>query len=224
MRACTVWIVATFGAILAPSVDVFGYSWLVNSFAYTITWGAVVQVIGAEYDEANKAAQLAFCASASRFGASIGNVAYGQLLSAGFDWRKVCMPMVPIQVLLLAMCFSKWAGSTAAAPAKPTAGTTAADSAPAPSVLGAFLSLDFWLMLVPKMVTFTFTQVRRTQLCDAHRPSHHLVPCQRAMPTRHADAPRQRGMLTSRAHAPCPRAVAVLYELHPAASTRVLRL
>ena len=39
------WVIATIGAILSPTVDLFGYAWLLNSFAYTITWGATIQVI-----------------------------------------------------------------------------------------------------------------------------------------------------------------------------------
>ena len=154
------WVIATIGAILSPTVDLFGYAWLLNSFAYTITWGAALQVIGATYEKADdKAAQLAFASSASRFGATIGNIFYGQLLSAGLSWRQVCMPMVPAQLLLLVLCVYKWA-ATAPAPAtakKAEAKKTAGDE-PAPSVLSAFLSLDFWLMLIPKAVLFTYTQ------------------------------------------------------------------
>ena len=103
-----IWLVAITATFMAPSVDIFGYAWLLNSLAYTVTWGSIVQVIGAEYDAAGKAAQLAFCASASRFGASIGNIIFGQLLSAGLGWRQVCMPMLPVQALLLALCIYKW--------------------------------------------------------------------------------------------------------------------
>jgi len=72
------------------------------------------------------------------------------------------MPMVPVQALLLALCLYKTAAAsaTAAAPAAAKGGSDAAKpaDAPAPSIVGAFLSLDFWLMLIPKTVTFTFTQ------------------------------------------------------------------
>ena len=153
-----IWLVAITATFMAPSVDIFGYAWLLNSLAYTVTWGSIVQVIGAEYDAAGKAAQLAFCASASRFGASIGNIIFGQLLSAGLGWRQVCMPMLPVQALLLALCIYKWSTSAASAAAAPAAGAKKAAGEPAPSVAGAFLSVDFWLMLIPKAVLFTYTQ------------------------------------------------------------------
>jgi len=155
-----IWIVATGGAVVAQSVDVFGYAWLLNSFAYTITWGAVLQVIGATYtNDSEKTAQLTFASSASRFGATIGNIVYGQLLTAGFGWRQVCMPMIPLQALLLLLVIYKWNSATPAAAPKPA--TPKAGEAPAPpktSAFGAMLSLDFWLMLIPKMVLFTYTQ------------------------------------------------------------------
>ena len=66
------WLAATAGAIAAPTVDVFGYMWLLNSFAYTVTWGAAVQVVGAVYGEKERPAQLSKVASASRFGATLG--------------------------------------------------------------------------------------------------------------------------------------------------------
>ena len=138
-----IWLVAITATFMAPSVDIFGYAWLLNSLAYTVTWGSIVQVIGAEYDAAGKAAQLAFCASASRFGASIGNIIFGQLLSAGLGWRQVCMPMLPVQALLLALCIYKWSTSAASAAAAPAAGAKKAAGEPAPSVAGAFLSVDF---------------------------------------------------------------------------------
>jgi len=160
-----IWIVATLAGFTAQSVDIFGYAWLLNSFAYTITWGAVVQVIGATYTDAGeKSAQLAFCASASRFGATIGNIFFGQLLTAGINWRQVMMPMVPVQGVLLVMCIYKKLADNSAAAAKAAAPTKKDDKAAAaaeeeaPSALGAFLSLDFWLMLIPKTVTFTYTQ------------------------------------------------------------------
>lgn len=159
-----IWLIATLGSVFSASVDVFGYAWLLNSFAYTIVWGAVVQVIGStyEHDPAAKSANLAFCSSGSRFGATIGNIVFGQLLSLGLSWRNVQMPMLPVQGLLLTLCLLKWAGS--ARPAAPAAAKASADSKKAvaepapPSALSAFLSLDFWLMLIPKTVTFTFTQ------------------------------------------------------------------
>lgn len=169
------WVIATIGAILSPTVDLFGYAWLLNSFAYTITWGAALQVIGATYEKADdKAAQLAFASSASRFGATIGNIFYGQLLSAGLSWRQVCMPMVPAQLLLLVLCVYKWA-ATAPAPAtakKAEAKKTAGDE-PAPSVLSAFLSLDFWLMLIPKTVGFVSTHFSHKRMPLSPLQTHH---------------------------------------------------
>ncbi len=163
-----IWIAATLMSVYSQSVDIFGIAWWLNSFAYTITWGAVLQVIGATYADDKKSSQLAFAASASRFGATIGNIFFGQLLTAGFHWRTVQLPMLPLQALLLIFCAYKFAAASAPAAeapkpsdAKASAGAAKKAEEPpakAPSVLGAFLSLDFWLMLIPKTVTFTFTQ------------------------------------------------------------------
>ena len=155
-----IWIVATIGAVIASTVDLFGYAWLLNSFAYTITWGAVVQVIGANYGDQERPAELAKASSASRFGATIGNIVFGQLLSAGLTWRQVCMPMVPLQAVLLLMCIYKWNANkaAAAAPAAKKADGKKADEPPPTSIVGAVLSIDFWLMLIPKAVLFTYTQ------------------------------------------------------------------
>ena len=146
------WIIATVASFSTYDVQVFGGSWLLNSFAYTITWGAAVQVVGSTYsDEKDRSAQLVKIASASRFGATFGNIIFGQLLSAGLHWRKALMPVVPVQAVLLVACFYYWSTSrAAAAPAKAKAKETAA--AGGPSALQAMLSLDFWLMLVPQAV------------------------------------------------------------------------
>ena len=156
------WIVATLGAVLTSSVDLFGHFWLLNSFAYTVTWGAAVQVVGASYGEAERPAQLSKVASASRFGATLGNIFFGQLLSAGMHWRSVLMPVVPLQAVLLLLCIYKWSIDSPK-PAKSTAASSSKDApkqedAPAPSILSAMLSLDVWLMLVPKALLFTYTQ------------------------------------------------------------------
>ena len=45
-----IWIVSTVGAAATASVHVFFALWLFNSLAYTVTWGAQMQVIGATYD------------------------------------------------------------------------------------------------------------------------------------------------------------------------------
>ena len=157
-----IWIAATIAAFVTPSVDIFGYAWLLNSFAYTITWGAAVQVVGAVYNDAERPAELSKCASASRFGATLGNIFFGQLLTAGFSWREVMMPMVPVQVLLLLFCAYKWSTDSKAASAKAAA---QADKKKEPvkqaggtSILSAMFMLDFWLMLIPKAVLFTYTQ------------------------------------------------------------------
>ena len=52
--------------ITTHSANAFGAAWLINSLAYTITWGAACQVIGAAYDEKERPAQLTKIASASR--------------------------------------------------------------------------------------------------------------------------------------------------------------
>jgi len=159
------WIIATLGSVWTSSVEVFGALWLLNSFAYTITWGSAVQVVGASYGEAERGAQLAKVSSASRFGATLGNILFGQLLSAGLHWRQALLPIVPVQVVLLLMCGWFWStssGTRASEAAAPSA-KKAADAKPAEQAAGltpmqAMLSLDFWLMLLPKAVVFTYTQ------------------------------------------------------------------
>jgi MFS family permease len=163
-----IWVIVTLMSIATTSVPVFGAAWLLNSFAYTITWGAAVQVVGATYDDANRGAQLSKIASASRFGATLGNIFFGQLLSSGLHWRQTLMPAVPIQVLLLLMCAYYWATSRTTdslATAKPASAAAAkkedaskSAGGDEPSALAAMLSLDFWLMLLPKAVLFTYTQ------------------------------------------------------------------
>lgn len=154
-----IWIVATVGAIATPTVDIFGAAWLLNSFAYTITWGATVQVIGSVYDSKERPAELAKCASASRFGATLGNILFGQLLSAGLGWRQVLVPMLPVQALLLFFCLYKWSTNKAAAAAPKSKATPTKKPAAAGLSLGQAIMLpDFWLMLIPKAVLFTYTQ------------------------------------------------------------------
>lgn len=169
-----IWIVATIGGATAQTVDIFGYAWLLNSFAYTITWGAVVQVIGATYDDAGKSAQLAFAASASRFGATIGNIVYGQLLTAGINWRQVMMPMVPVQVVLLILCLYKW--SSASSPSTTKKAETAASKSdePAPSVLSAFLSVGAVPSLPGGWPALTARLLLVRLLADAHSEDGHL--------------------------------------------------
>ena len=54
-----------------------------------------MQVVGSTYADAKESsAQLVKIASASRFGATFGNIIFGQLLSAGLHWRKALMPVV----------------------------------------------------------------------------------------------------------------------------------
>lgn len=172
------WIAATLGAVVTSSVDVFGRMWLLNSFAYTITWGAAVQVVGAAYGEADRPAQLSKVAMASRFGATLGNIFFGQLLSSGMQWRSVLVPLLPLQALLLLLCgYKYWTDSAAAAPAKSSAASAKSAPPPAaeppPSVLSTLLSLDMWLMLVPKALLFTYTQVRHRN--PKHEPRPHTA-------------------------------------------------
>jgi hypothetical protein len=67
---------------------------------------------------------------------------------------------VPLQAVLLVACAYYWSTSrtTAAAAAPTKAKAEPAAAAGGPSALQAMLSLDFWLMLVPKAVLFTYTQ------------------------------------------------------------------
>jgi sugar phosphate permease len=141
--------------------------WLVNSLAYTITWGAAVQVIGVAFDETERPAQLTKAASASRFGASLGSMMFGTLLKAGLTWRQALMPAVPIQILIGLGCLYCWSAmpksNSEAVAKKPSAdGKEATDkkkkAEAAPSGLTAFASFDLWLMLIPKVVLFTYTQ------------------------------------------------------------------
>jgi len=154
------WIIATVASFSTYDVQVFGGAWLLNSFAYTVTWGAAVQVIGSKYsDDKERDAQLVKVASASRFGATFGNIIFGQLLTAGLHWRQALMPVVPLQAVLLVACAYYWSTSrAAAAPATKAKAKAEPAAAAGPSALQAMLSLDFWLMLVPKAVLFTYTQ------------------------------------------------------------------
>jgi len=157
------WIIATIGAVATNSVPIFGGAWLLNSFAYTITWGAAVQVVGATYEAAERGAQLSKIASASRFGATLGNIFFGQLLSAGLHWKQALLPILPVQLVLLCMCAYYWVASPgqAAPAAKDDQAAAKAKPEPAadgPSALQAMLSVDFWLMLLPKALLFTYTQ------------------------------------------------------------------
>jgi len=161
------WLISTAGAIVTTSVPVFGAAWLLNSFAYTITWGSCVQVIGTTYEkDADRSAQLSKAASASRFGATFGNILFGQLLSAGLHWRYALLPILPVQAVLLLMCSYYWYTNRASSkpPAAPAKKEAAAASKPKEGAAGgatalqAFLSIDFWLMVLPKAVLFTYTQ------------------------------------------------------------------
>ena len=155
-----IWIVATIGSIFSTSVDMFGYAWLINSFAYTITWGAVVQVIGVTYEAKDRSAVLTLASSGSRFGATLGNIFFGQLLTFGVAWRNTMYPILIVQALLLLMCIQKWSANskTSAASKAPAAAKAASSSEKAPSILSAFLDINFYLMLIPKTVLFTYTQ------------------------------------------------------------------
>ena len=95
------WIIATVASVSTYNVQIFGGAWLLNSFAYTVTWGAAVQVVGAKYSDSERGAQLSKIASASRFGATFGNIIFGQLLTAGLHWRQALMPVVPLQASTL---------------------------------------------------------------------------------------------------------------------------
>ena len=204
-----IWIVATGGAVVAQSVDVFGYAWLLNSFAYTITWGAVLQVIGATYtNDSEKTAQLTFASSASRFGATIGNIVYGQLLTAGFGWRQVCMPMIPLQALLLLLVIYKWNSATPAAAPKPA--TPKAGEAPAPPKTSAFGA-----MLNPKPnpdPTLNPNPNPNPNPIPNPNPNPNLSRCH-AQPRLLADAHPEDGAVHLHP---------VLHELHPAAAARGL--
>lgn len=150
--------------IASSSATIFGAMWLLNSLAYTVTWGAACQVIGVAYDEKERPAQLTKIASASRFGATLGSMAFGTLLKSGLHWRKALAPAVPAQGLLALMCFYKWstASKAAAAAEKGKGGAKAAAKAAADdgggSAWGHVATLDFWLMFIPKVVLFTYTQ------------------------------------------------------------------
>ena len=156
-----IWIVSTVGAAATASVHVFFALWLFNSLAYTVTWGAQMQVIGATYDAEARPAQISNAASSSRFGATIGNIVFGQLLSSGLPWRRTIATMIPLQVVLGVFCAYKAAASSAPKAAaggksKPDAAAAAAAEGVPPAV--AMRTLEFWLLLVPKALTFTFTQ------------------------------------------------------------------
>ena len=148
--------------ITTHSANAFGAAWLINSLAYTITWGAACQVIGAAYDEKERPAQLTKIASASRFGATLGSMLFGTLLKSGMTWRMSLAPAIPAQALLAAVCMYEWSNSAKPAEKKATRSSTAkaagksADKGPSP--WGYVVTLDFWLMFIPKVLIFTYTQ------------------------------------------------------------------
>ncbi|KAL1524476.1 hypothetical protein AB1Y20_019370 [Prymnesium parvum] len=156
--------VSSLGLVLTSSPTTFAVMWWVNSLAYTIAWGAACQVIGASYSAADRPVQLTRIASASRFGATLGSMVFGSLLKAGMTWRRTLLPAIPIQLLLSAVCTYLWLSSKPSVAAVEGGEKTGATKAPEPSPSEAaspwrhVTSLNFWLMFIPKVVLFTYTQ------------------------------------------------------------------
>ncbi|KAG8470143.1 hypothetical protein KFE25_008564 [Diacronema lutheri] len=156
------------GLIATSSVRVFGSMWVLNSLAYTATWGAATQVIQKAFPKDEWATQISSIASAGRLGAAAGAIVYGSLLAQGLSWRQVFAAPLAVQLLLVPTCV--WQHSTVAAMrSTSTADDEAATSAgakpseptadkDAPSVWASVLTIDFALMFVAKCCSFVFTQ------------------------------------------------------------------
>ena len=194
------------------SANTFGGMWLINSLAYTLTWGAACQVVGVAFEEKERPAQLAKIASASRCGASLGSMLFGLLLKYGLTWRMALLPAIPMQVLLALICAQQW---IAFKPGKGNPRTSSAVSEPQrpsnqspnePSPWMYVMSLNFWLMFIPKVVIFTYTQVSLTRAACA---------------TAHSCILRVAELLQTRFFSrvpPSPSCLAVFYEFHRSTS------
>lgn len=164
------------GLILTSDVHVFGGMWVLNSLAYTATWGAATQVIHAAFPKEEWPVQLSSIASAGRLGAAAGAIIYGFLLQQGLTWRRVFVVPTLVQLALIGMCvwqhatvrrmqqLSSAKDEAALAGAKAAAASAAArpaappDDAAGPSVLSLVCSVDFGLMFAAKAGLFVFTQ------------------------------------------------------------------
>lgn len=161
---------ASAGLCTTTSVQVFGLMWVLNSLAYTATWGAATQVIHAAFPKEEWPTQLSSIASAGRLGAAAGAIIYGFLLAQGLSWRRVFAVPMGVQLLLVPMCL--WQHATvrrmgaaseqaAAGGEGKGGGKAAAEPAPADGAPGGWsvlLTLDFWLMLCAKVCAFVSTQ------------------------------------------------------------------
>ncbi|KAJ1633226.1 major facilitator superfamily domain-containing protein [Pavlovales sp. CCMP2436] len=163
-------VASTAGLIATKSVTVFGLMWVLNSLAYTATWGAATQVIHAAFPKEAWPTQLSSIASAGRLGAAVGAIIYGSLLAEGLTWRAVFAVPLVVQVGLVVLCL--WQHATVrrmqalstsedeaatSAPAKASAPADASGGS-ATSPLLVMMSLDFWLMMAAKCTLFVFTQ------------------------------------------------------------------
>ena len=92
---------------------------------------------------------------------------FGALLKAGLHWRMALAPAVPVQALLALVCAYKWLAtsnpaleikSELKADAKQQSPVVDSTKTEAVSLWSQLASLDFWLMFVPKVVIFTYTQ------------------------------------------------------------------
>ena len=143
--------------VYTHDVAIFGAMWWLNSLAYTVTWGAACQIIGVSYAEKERSAQLTRIASASRFGASIGSIFFGQMLKFGFHWRRALAPSLPVQFLLATLCCYKCMSQSSK-----SAQSSKSMASPSPQLSTSkwahIVTLNFWLMFIPKVVLFTYTQ------------------------------------------------------------------
>ena len=90
-------------------------------------------------------------------------------------WQALA-PMIPVQALLGGVCAVQFASSAqpAVAAGEAAKGAKGAEGAKVaqPSAWGHLLALDFWLMFIPKIVLFTYTQARRMlRAARMHRAS-----------------------------------------------------
>ena len=84
----------------------FGISWMILSFAYSSTWGAVGKVIRENFPSHLWASQISLMAASSRLGNLSGYVIFGLVLNSGLGWRQLFRTSAVIQFSILCVYVS----------------------------------------------------------------------------------------------------------------------
>jgi MFS family permease len=69
------------------SSKLFIFQWILLSFLYSSTWGAIQKIIRETFSKDKWSNQINYVAAASRFGNLLSAIVYGALVSRGFNWR-----------------------------------------------------------------------------------------------------------------------------------------